>query len=283
MTESNRQSELARPRSIQHAPSTWLGLFRHITAGGLAGIVAGLLVAGVGGRLFMRAAGAASGSRGSGRITEAGFTVGEVTVGGTIALVLFIGVFSGIVGAVMFLAIKPWVDWTGRWRGAVFGGLLFGLTSATSDLMNPDNVDFFILGNGVLLVSMILGLFVVFGLVTDASYRWLDARIPGDELGWRSIGVVYATLTVVGAAIGLSFGGIVLIGGGGTCGCEPPVLASWSFIVVALSTVIVWVGAIIRLPATAITIAHFTGYSGTIGILIFGLTRAFTDAAAIIN
>jgi hypothetical protein len=263
--------------------ASWFGLFRHIAIGGLAGLTAGVLIGGIGSRLFMRIAGAASGAEGLGRTTEAGFTVGEVTVGGTIGFVVFIGIFSGIVGAGMYLALRPWLGWAGRWRGVVFGVLLFGLTSATSDLMNPDNIDFFILGNGPLLVVLIAALFVAFGVVVEEAFRFLDARLPGDEAGWRSAGVVYVVFTAVGILAVASLGSAVLGGGEGICGCEAPVRASWSFVVVAASTVVLWIGAVTRLPSMFGRIASGTGYRGTAGVLVFGLIRAISDAADIVS
>lgn len=284
MTQVATSSIRARIRGGAVAPfDSLFGLVRHIATGGLAGMAAGLLVGGVGSRLFMRIAGAASGTRGTGRITEAGFTVGEVTLGGTLALVIFIGVISGIVGAAMYLVLQPWIGWAVRWRGVVFGVLLCALTSATSDVMNPDNRDFFILGNGPLLVALILGLFVAFGVVTDAAYGWLVDRLPGVEDGWRSIGVVYATLSAVGLMIGLSLGSAILIGGEGMCGCEPPLLASWSFLVVFASTLVLWVDALIRLPVAIGLAARIAGYTGTVGIVVFGILRAATDALDIVN
>lgn len=261
---------------------SWFGLFRHVAIGGLAGLAAGVLVGGIGSRLFMRIAGAASGARGFGRTTEAGFTVGEVTFGGTLGLVLFVGILSGIVGAGMYLAMQPWLGWARRWSGVAFGVLLFGLTSATSDLMNPDNIDFFILGNGPLLVALIVGLFIGFGVVIEALYRYLDARLPGAEAGRRSAGIVYAVLSAVGVLLVASLGSAVLGGGEGICGCEAPVRASWSFLVVLASTVVLWIGAVTQLPAWLGRIAIVTGYLGTAGVLVFGLIRAISDAGDII-
>lgn len=258
------------------------GLVRHVFVGGLAGVAAGVVVGGVGSRVFMRVAGAASGTRGAGRVTEAGFTVGEVTAGGTLQLVIFIGIISGIVGAVMYLAMQPWIEWAGRWRGVAFGVLLFALTSATSDVMNPDNIDFFILGNAPLLVGLIIALFIAYGVLVDVTFRWLNQRLPGDEEGWRAVGIVYAVLAAFGVLLGLSLGSAILIGGEGVCGCEPPVLATWSFLIVSASTLVLWVSGLVRMPTTLLTIVRVVGYSGTLGILTFGLLRAAADAVEII-
>ena len=284
MKDEALESSTVVSRWSYDAPfGSWFGLFRHIAAGGFAGLIAGLLVGGVGGRVFMRIAGAASGTRGSGRITEAGFIVGEVTVIGTVFLVLFIGILTGIVGAVMYLAMRPWLGWAGRWRGVVFGVGLFALTSATSDLMNPDNRDFSILGNGPLLVAMIAALFVGFGVVTDEAFRWLDARLPGEEAGWRVAGSAYAVLAVLGVIALLPVGFGLLSGGEEVCGCDAPLLASWSFVVVIVSTAVMWIWTIVHLPSWVARTATITGYLGTAGVFAFGLLRAISDATDIIN
>jgi hypothetical protein len=284
LTKAATQSIRAASRWSYAAPfSSWSGLVRHVSAGGIAGLTAGILVGGVGSRVFMRIAGAASGTRGGGRITEAGFTVGELTLGGTIALVVFIGIISGIVGAGMYLAMRPWLGWAGKWRGVVFGILLFGLTSATSDLMNPDNVDFSILGNGPLLVALIIGLFIAFGVVADWVFGMLDRRLPGSDEGWWPVGVVYAVISAIGVMAVLSLGSAILSGGEGICGCEAPVRASWSFLLAFAATAVMWISGIVHTPSWIARTATAAGYLGTIGVFVFGLLRALSDAADIIN
>jgi len=105
-------------RTILFEPAfrSLFGLVRHIAIGGIAGLVTGIAVGGGGGRLFMRIAGAAARDAAQGARTEAGFTVGEVTFGGTVALIVFIGVVVGVVGAALYLIFRPWL------RGQVGGG-----------------------------------------------------------------------------------------------------------------------------------------------------------------
>src|SRR5262245_14375558 len=58
----------------------------------LAGGIAGFGVGGLGGRVAMRIAALASGDQARGVVTEAGATVGRVTVEGTLFLLLFGGI-----------------------------------------------------------------------------------------------------------------------------------------------------------------------------------------------
>lgn len=285
MDSTTARAPEASPKWVPRVPfSSMFGLVRHITIGGFAGLGAGIVVGGLGSRGFMRIAGAASGTRGAGRITEAGFRVGELTVGGTIALMIFIGIAAGLAGAVFYLACRPWLEPLGRWRGVGFGVVLFGLTSASSDLMNPDNPDFFILGNGFLLVVLIVALYVVFGAAIDAVFTFLDRRVPGEEAGWRQIGVVYAAFAVVGAVLAVPFALSMLFVGEGFCGCEPPVAASASFVVLFVSTAALWVVALVpNAPSWLRSAIGVAGVGGLAGVLVFGLLRAAADAIEIIG
>ena len=270
---------------VPHAPfDSAFGLFRHITVGGLSGLVAGLLVGGIGGRLFMRIAGAAAGERGAGMRTEAGFTVGEITLEGTIFLIVFIGIFTGVIGTAVYLAVRPWLAWSGRWRGLAFGIVLFSLGSATSDMMNPDNVDFFILRNSELLVALIFGLFLAFGVVIDSMFSYLNGRMPGSERRSKSLAAVYGALSLLGFLIVAAPGSALLGGGAPLCDCDAPVRASISFVVVLIATLMFWLGSVVTRPVPSILkVAAGLGYAGTLGVVIFGLIRALSDAADIIG
>ena len=95
----------------------------------------------------MRVSGALAPDFAQGVSTEAGNRVGEITLGGTLVLVFIIGIAAGITGAVLYAVFRPWLAWAGRFRGVAFGVVLFAAGSATSDVLNPDNPDFFIVGN----------------------------------------------------------------------------------------------------------------------------------------
>jgi hypothetical protein len=274
----------ARATLVPHAEfDSAFGLFRHITIGGLSGLTAGILVGGVGGRLFMRIAGAVAGERGAGAQTEAGFTVGELTLEGTIFLIIFIGIFTGVMGAAIYLAFRPWLAWAGRWSGLAFGVVLFGLGSATSDIMNTDNVDFIILRNSELLVTLIFALFLAFGVVVDGMFSYLDARMPGKERHSRITTVVYVVVSAIGLLM-VAAPGSAAIGGDALCDCDSPVRAWTSFAIVFLATLVFWILSIVKRPTSgALKAAAVLGYLGTLGVVIFGLMRAISDAADIIG
>lgn len=66
---------------------------RAVVVGIVGGIVAVVLVAGLGGRLMMRVLAATSGDSAQGLVTEAKETVGDVTLSGSVGFVVFNGIF----------------------------------------------------------------------------------------------------------------------------------------------------------------------------------------------
>lgn len=74
-----------------------------------AGVVSGVLVLGLGLRLMMRFAAASSPESAQGRLTDADEVVGEVTLGGTMFLVLGVGVLGGMVGVAAWVAFRRWL------------------------------------------------------------------------------------------------------------------------------------------------------------------------------
>ena len=262
--------------------NSFVGLARHIAVIGIGGLLTGLVVGGVGGRIFMRIAGAAASDRVQGFGTEAGFSIGEVTFVGSFFLVLFIGTFTGVAGAILYAAYSPWIAWAGRFRGLAFGVILFGATSATSDVMNPDNIDFFILGNSVLLVSLIAVLFMAFGLVMVSLVAFLERRLPADEDRSTANTVEYLAITAIGLLAIVAT--IPLFFTDGACDCEPPFVASWSVVLAGLGTLLLWLPALIeRAPKWLRLFAAILGYAGLAGVVVFGLLRAARDAIEIIG
>ena len=283
MDESLLETSIAVRRFVPEPPfSSLRGLARYVAIAGLAGLIAGVVVGGVGGRIFMRIAGAAAPDGAQGAGTEAGFTVGEVTAEGTIGLVLFIGIFVGVVGAAIFVASMPWLSWAGRWRGVLMGILLFAAGSAASDVMNPDNFDFFVLKNEVLLVGMIVVLFLAFGAVLDWIFRVLGRRIPDVGDRWRPADAGFVAIAAVGLM--LSFALFPVLFTREACGCDPPLAASWSIVVMGVGTILWWTSALIAGSATRIRVAAgVLGYAGLAGAVVFGLIRAVSDAVEIIG
>ena len=266
----------APPNRVEPAPTGWAALARHVAVIGLAGVATGVLVGGIGSRLFMRIAGATGSSAAQGATSEAGFTVGKITFGGTVSLILFVGIIFGILGAALYVVFRPWLAWAGRLRGVVFGVVLFAVGSASSDVMNPDNFDFFILGNGLLDVLLIAALFLAFGIVMEEIHRALDKRVSGQP-GHRRI--VFAAISLLGFLIAVPLM-VSTMFGNSFCHCDPPVLVGWLTALSAVGTTLWWLESSYQSAALP---ARLAGYLGLLGATSFGLIRALSDAIDIIS
>lgn len=146
----------------------------------LAGVLSGIVVGGLLGRLAMRVSGAMSAPELIGVSTAAGNRVGDITLAGTLALVVFVGLPSGLAGGVLYRLVEPWLAVFGaRRRGLVFGlGLLlvFGFT-----VLEPFNFDFRRFGAAPLNVALFAVLFPAFGvsLVWTLDRLEAAAKRPG--------------------------------------------------------------------------------------------------------
>ena len=129
------------------------------------GLVAGVLVLGFGGRLLMRVLAATSPDSAQGRLTEAEEVVGAITLGGTLELVLFVGVFGGVAGLVLYAVLRRWLPDRSLVAGLVTAGIGAGLLAVPSGLVDPENRDFTILDPVWLAVALCLGLIVTFALL----------------------------------------------------------------------------------------------------------------------
>ena len=154
-------------------------LLHSIPIAGLAGFVAGVIAGGAGSRIAMRVSGIAAGSAKQGFLTEGENAVGEITLSGTLILVLFSG-FIGATGGLIYLATRRWVADAGRWRGLVFGVLLLAMLG--SAIIVGDNFDFYVFGPRTLNVAMFAALFIVFGLLVAPLFERVHRALPPPPL-----------------------------------------------------------------------------------------------------
>lgn len=212
------------------------GVLRDIARGGIAGLAAGIVVGGVGGRLAMTIA-ALLNRDAFGARTESDQIVGVFSIDGTILLLFFGGMFAGMLAAVVWVVISPWVPWRGprRWLvampiAAALGA--FGLIEST-------NIDFRILGSDELILIVLV---VLVGLIGGAT-AWLDERLEGVLPGAHSasgrIALVYGTVAVLGL-IPLAFTLTGYFSEGFSTGPTPPGVGL-ALLVVGMTTVVLWV------------------------------------------
>jgi FtsH-binding integral membrane protein len=217
---------------------------------------------------------------GTGALSDMGFRVGEVTLDGTIELVLFVGIFTGLFGAVYYAISRPWLMWAGEWRGAVFGLLLFAIGSATSDAVNPDNSDFVVLDNIPMIILLFFALFILFGVTVAWLHDWLDRRLPTAE-GSTAMVVVYTLASLV--SLVFVGGAFVMLGTREGCDCDPPLVAGVAFMILAAVTVALWIASRSTNRGAKVMSALTTvGWVSLAIAFIAGAARAISDISEII-
>lgn len=124
----------------------------------VAGAISGAVIGGIGGRIVMRLIALIDQST-DGVQTDSG-TVGEITAGGTFGLMQF-GVAAGIVGGVLYLAVRRWLPWSGVARCVAFG--LFIVFVPGILVFNKDNPDLQVFEPVLPILAMFITLIVLYG------------------------------------------------------------------------------------------------------------------------
>lgn len=175
----DRRAE-ARTRSSQ-------GRFRAVLGyvGGpvFAGLVAGLLVGGVGGRLAMLLLRLTSSDALRGVQTDDGFTIGEFT-GATVFFVAVMGIL-GAAGGVFYRVVRRWLPRAGR---PLLAGVLFAALGG-SVVVEPEGIDFVLVDPLWLAVVLFVALPFAYGATMARLAEALIAR-PDRLAGARQMSTV---------------------------------------------------------------------------------------------
>jgi hypothetical protein len=169
---------------------------RVVGAGVAAGLVAGFLAGGIGSRIAMRIVAVAAELPFEGVVTENGEVVGEITAGGT-AFLLVLGSLIGLLGGIVYVAVRPWLPGASLLRGLVFGVVLL---VALGSLVIDGGFDFTFFVSPYLAVGLFAGLYLVFGVIVATIADRLDRPPPRPRRPFDAAG--YAVLAVL-CAIGL--------------------------------------------------------------------------------
>jgi hypothetical protein len=219
-------------------------ILRTIARGGFAGVVVGLIVGGIGGRIVMRlAALAVPGSAGA--VTENGNRIGDITLAGTLGLSV-LGLFAGLVAATIWVAVSPWIPGLGLRRAVL--AMPIAVALGAPGLIDGDNPDFSVLGHDPFVVAMLIVLVAIFGFLFAVVDQWLDRRLP--------IATGRAkTLYAIAASLGIGFGLLVL-----TAFLSSPepmtVLTGVALIGVAVATLRLWVVRVaVEVPSSRLILA----------------------------
>lgn len=122
-----------------------------------------------------------------GRITEAEATVGEITFGGTMFFIMFVGLATGTLGAIIFLVTRHWLPGPRRTLGWMFGFVLLSLNGffpAIFSNLSSRNPDFQILGPVWLAITLNVALFFIYGIAFVAIHQKFERALSsrGDRL-----------------------------------------------------------------------------------------------------
>ncbi|OGO54776.1 MAG: hypothetical protein A2Z32_07395 [Chloroflexi bacterium RBG_16_69_14] len=170
-------------------------LARDIARGGLAGLVAGVLIGGIGGRVVMRLAALAVPDS-AGLLTENGNRIGAITIGGSMGLVIFIGLFAGLAAGIVWVTVSPWIPGAGIRRAILTMPIAVALSGFF--LIRGDNLDFLALRHDALVVLMLLAIPALIGFTIAWLDDGLDRRLPRVSVGSPVVGIGYAVLTAIG-------------------------------------------------------------------------------------
>jgi hypothetical protein len=233
----------------------WIALARHLGMATLSGVIAGVVVGGLLGRVVMRISGFTAGPALVGVTTENGNRVGDITVGGTLGLVVFVGVGTGLLGGVLYALVEPWLRRLRPWHGLAYGvGLLAALGFTTLD---PANFDFTRFGVPALNVAMFAALFVIFGVAIAWLFDALRNLRAGTGMAARAVDIL-AWLALVPLVA------VVVLFIGGAAGVDP-LLAVAVVAVLLVPAIVRWRG----LPPAI-------GYASLIGVVLLGAVRTLS-------
>ena len=152
----------------------------------VSGLAAGALVAGAGGRLAMRALAATAGDRAQGRLTEADEVVGDITLGGTLGFMIFVGITFGLAAGGLYIVIRRWLP-AGRLGGLAFGALLLVALAPQVDPIRRSNEDFDLVGPGWLALLIFGALALLHGMAVAALAARYSQGLPLLSASWRVV------------------------------------------------------------------------------------------------
>ena len=208
-------------------------VLRDIARGGISGAIVGIVVGGLGGRVVMRVA-AILHPDAVGALTENGNRIGDITMGGTLFLVLF-GLISCALAGVLWVIVSPWIPGQTGVRALLTAGI--AIATGTPLLIIGRNPDFVILDHDPVVVALLVALVGLIGLSIALLDSWLDRRLPHAVTGRKGPAVFYATVTLMGAVLVLPFVLLVFLT---SDEYQLPLRAGYALLVVGLCTATWW-------------------------------------------
>lgn len=171
----------------------------------VAGIPTGVVVAGIGSRLAMLLLRLTSPASVRGMTSDDGFEIGRVTLSGTHNL-LMLGAGVGVVGAVAYQAVRPWLlgpSWFRRLTVGAASGAVVG-----SIVVQSEGIDFRVLQPTWLAIALFVALPGLFGVAISVAVDRVAARpLPTGRRRW-----VVPVLLVVAFPLVITLVAVVAIG-----------------------------------------------------------------------
>jgi hypothetical protein len=164
---------------------------------GLAGAVAGLLGLGLGLRVAMRLI--ALLNQDDFVFTENGNVVGEITLSGTLGVVIAGGI-GGVFLGLLYGIVRSWLPSRG-WRRGTFYGALLSAAFGTF-LVDSESLDFALLDHDAISIALLLACPVLFGTMLGALVDRLEPHEPR-LLRLRPIRIGGTLLVAAVSAVGL--------------------------------------------------------------------------------
>ncbi len=196
MTESATLDQPAVPTEPGVVAAWRLGaIWRDIARGGIGGLVVGIVVGGLGGRVAMRLI-ALLIPESAGAFTENGNRIGDITLGGSFAVIFFAGLFVGIFAGVIWVVVSPWLPRSLGLRVLAAIPLAIGLGAFGA--IQGSNVDFIILRFDPLVVVVLLALVGLVGASMAVVDAWLDRRLPRARSATSPESGIYMAIALIG-------------------------------------------------------------------------------------
>jgi hypothetical protein len=231
-----------------------VGTVRWLSAGALGGLIAGLVVGGVGGRLAMLVLRLTSDPALRGLETDDGFVIGQFS-GDTLFLLIFTA-FLGLLGGLFYLVVRSLVPMRLRpGLTAIFGGIAGGAI-----LINPGGIDFTRLEP----LNLAIALFVALPALYGVAMSRLVERLLGNDSVLNRAGVwcwAVVVLALVPIALAGPFGMIAVLIAVVTWlvgRAFPNLTHVWSFVPA------VWIGRVMLTGLTGAALVELIGDIETI-------------------
>jgi hypothetical protein len=243
-------------------------ILRGILVAALAAAIVGAVVGGLGGRIVMRLA-ALIDPTSAGFRTDNGNVIGDITLDGTLALVMFGGLLLGLLASVLWVIVAPWLPGT-RAAQAISSGIL-AVAFASGFVVDSRNPDFAILDHDLVIVAILLAIPALFGLILPATIRRIDRRVPHPGPDPRQFTLVAGGLVLLGGILFVPFtAGIYVTDRACLCSVAPIPLGV-PLVIAGLATLATWVAAIrgsALPPAVAIVGRAAVLVAGVLGLAI---------------